>query len=137
MSYFAQQEYGLMLKEQEENLINQQMMYDELYAQKEQLEADITKINVQLSEHKINPTKDNTWKEKAKQALEIKKNQRKRISRKIQVMAGENKKTKIYPKLIDKAIRDRLIKEIGEDNFLQFINETKQEIEKMGITKEI
>lgn len=136
MSYFAQQEYEQMLKDKEEDLINQQMMYDELYSQKETLEDDIAKITNQLSENKINPTRDNAWKEKAKQALEIKKIQRKKISRQIQIMAEKKKQVKIYPKLIDRAIRDRLIKEIGEEEFLKFVEQTKQELEKLGINKE-
>lgn len=136
MSYFIQEEYEQMQRDKEEDLINQQMMYDELYAQKEILEDDIVKITNQLSENKINQTRDNTWKEKAKQALEIKKIQRKKLSHKIQVMAETKKQTKIYPKLIDKAIRDRLVKEIGEEEFLKFIEETKQELDRLGITKD-
>jgi hypothetical protein len=143
MSYFEQQEREQMERDREEDLNNQQMMYDELMEKREILEEDILKIKNQIAENKIliekskepmqtyssdNQPKDAVWYNKAKYALGIKELQLKKTNRKlnsIQRSSGAEKKKTQY---INDSIKAKLREVMGEEDFNKYIEKIKEEV---------
>lgn len=107
-------------------LNNEQMMYDELYAEKDKLEQQCIEIENQISNNKVKELKDFEWETKAQNALKIKKHQLKKVNRKIEFTKQERARNKRKTQFINDAIKSRLIEEIGQDEFDKFLNNLKE-----------
>lgn len=142
MSYFEQQEREEMERIREEDLVNQQMMYDELMEQKEGLEESCIKIKKQIEDNKelielqktplqsycseLQP-KNKDWHNKAQYALRIKELQIKKINRKVERIKRNLAADKRNANKINDAIRAKLIEYMGEEEFKSFIEKQKEE----------
>ena len=121
-------ELELIEKYREENLINMQMMFDELYAEKDELEKQCIEIENQISNNTVSQSKNFEWETKAQNALKIKKHQLKKVNRKIEFEKHKNANNRRKTQIINDLIKKRLIEEIGEENFNKFLNELKEKI---------
>ena len=121
-------ELELIEKYREENLINMQMMFDELYAEKDELEKQCIEIENQISNNTVSQSKNFEWEIKAQNALKIKKHQLKKVNRKIEFEKHKNANNRRKTQIINDLIKKRLIDEIGEENFNKFLNELKEKI---------
>lgn len=123
-----EEELELIEKYREENLINMQMMFDELYAEKDSLEKQCIEIENQISNNTVSQSKNFEWEIKAQNALKIKKHQLKKVNRKIELEKHKNANNRRKTQIINDLIKKRLIEEIGEENFNKFLNELKEKI---------
>ena len=113
--------------EEEIDLINnEQMYYDELYAEKDKLEQQCIEIENQISNSKVKELKDFEWETKAQNALKIKKFQLKKVNRKIEFAKQQRANNRRKTQFINDEIKKRLIKEIGQDEFDKFLNNLKE-----------